>query len=113
MSVSVSKKKAPEGASYVLDITFKDEDGDLVVPNAGLNWTLTDTKGTVVNGRSGVTVSPDSEISVVLDGADLATDGYFSLARKFLISGDYASTLGTLKLRKEVTFYIDDFSGVS
>ena len=106
---------APEQGTYIVQVTCLDENNAPVVPNAGLNWTLTDAKGTVVNSRSGVVLTPASTFNIVLSGEDLAMGGsYFKRARKLLVQGTYDSTLGSnLPFSAEMTFNIANFVGIA
>jgi hypothetical protein len=105
--------KANEQSTYAVDATFKDEQGNLVVPNAGLAWTLSDENGNVANSRSAVAITPASTVTIVLHGADLAIGGSSGLVgarRRLLIAGTYSSTLGSgLEIKDEITFDINDF----
>lgn len=104
--------RAPERGSFGVEFTFLDQDGSALTPKAGLNWTLTDVEGTVVNGRENVAITAASTVTVVLSGLDLAVgDGLFGFWRKLLIQGTYDSTLGTnLPLTDEVWFEIQNFT---
>ena len=101
--------EAVERSTYVVDLTFTDENGDAVTPTA-VTWTLTDELGNVVNGRDGVTVSPVAEVAVVLSGLDLAVGGDLAgLGRRLLVEATYDSDLGSnLSLKDEVRFKIGD-----
>lgn len=99
--------KPVERSTFVITAVFRDEDGALTVPNAPLTWTLTDDKGTVVNSREDVVVTPASTINIVLSGLDLAVGtGLNGVVRKVLLEGTYTSSLGTLPIKDEVTFKI-------
>jgi len=111
--------KANERSTYVLTITFKDEDNDVVIPNASsIKWTLTDSEGNIVNGRDQVSIVSASTIRIILTGLDLAIGGdLLDTERKLLIEATYDSSLGmNLPLTEEITFSINNFvklSGVS
>ena len=110
--------KAPEGGLYIVDLAFKDEGGNPVVPTAA-SWTLTDALGVVVNSRSAIAITPAASVTVVLQGGDLAmSDSYYDTARRLLIQWTYSSTIaGTsytdLPCKAEFSFDIDDLVGVS
>lgn len=108
------EEPAPEEGTYVIQLSFFDEDGDAATPNVA-TWTLTDGKGAVVNGREAVSITPAQVVNVVLRGDDLALGGdYFGRARKLLVSWTYDSDLGDdLPMNEEVTFRIDDFVKVT
>ncbi len=109
---------AAEKGVLIVDLTVRDEDGDLVTPTT-LTWTLTDSLGVVVNSRSAVSLTPASTASIVLQGDDLAlSDSYYDTTRRLLIEGTYSSTIdGTsytdLPLKQEFSFDIADLVGVS
>jgi hypothetical protein len=86
---------ATEESTYVVTISFTDEDGDPVVPTA-IAWTLTDNEGTVVNGRSAVSVAvPAASVEIVLQGADLVVaDPAESVERRMIVRATYNSSLG-------------------
>lgn len=104
---------ATEQSTYVVDIEFRDEDGELVTPTAA-TWTLTDPAGNVINQRDGVEISPlQSQVTIVLSGDDLALEGYQALARHFLVEATYNSTLGSdLPLKAVAIFEIEALVGV-
>jgi hypothetical protein len=106
---------APEEGTYVITRTFRDEAGTAVTPNAGLNWTLTDTAGNVVNSRSAVAITPASSVNIVLSGDDLALSSTYAGRRRVLIiEGTYNSTFGNnLPLKLECRFDIQDFVKVT
>lgn len=105
---------AIERATYAIQVSFTDETGAAVVPNAGLTWTLLKSDGSIVNGRANVAVASASTITIVLHGDDLAlTAGERSKSRTVLIQGTYNSTLGTnLEIKDTVKFPIVDLLGV-
>ena len=77
MAVTIAYTEVfPERATRGIEITFKDSDGNAVVPNSA-NWSLTTApsyrgQGMVVNGRDGVNISGlSSTIVIILSGADL------------------------------------------
>jgi hypothetical protein len=104
---------ATEESTYVIEVSFKDEDSAAVVPNS-VSWSLTDDNGTVVNGRDSVAVaSPASTITIVLSGDDLVIET-FGVNRTLLIEAEYDSTLGSgLPLKDEAKFPIYDLVKVS
>ncbi len=92
-------------------ISFFDETGAATTPTAA-TWSLTDGAGTVINSRSGVTISPlATTATLVLSGLDLAVGaGLVGFTRKLLIEAVYNSIYGNgLPLKAEVTFTIADF----
>lgn len=104
----IETPEAVEGSTYPVTVSFTDENGDAVVPNAGLAWKLTDQSGTVINSRSAVAVSPAASVTIVLSGADLAVPAGAGVVRRLLaVSGTYNSDLGSnLAIQEEVEFQV-------
>jgi len=104
MAITTLSKEAKEGGTYVIELKFKDEDGNLVNPNT-LKWWLSDIKGNPINKREGIVVDdPTSTTNIVLMGNDL-TPGY----KIFTIKGTYNSSYGNdLLLRDAIKFYVRD-----
>lgn len=103
-----------EEGTYIVTIDFVDEAGDPQVPNAGLNWTLVDDAGNVINSRTGVSISPASSVAVVLSGDDLALAGSEAEERHLVVQGTYNSaTYGSdLPLKVEVIFWVVEVATV-
>lgn len=100
---------AEEQGTYVVNCSFKDEDGEDVIPTS-IKWTLTTVGGEVVNERSDVSVaSPAASVDLVLSGADLQLLSHkesFS-SRILTIKALYNSSLGNgLPLNKAVRFKV-------
>lgn len=77
MSVTVDYTEIfPERGTRGIEITFKDSDGNAVVPNSA-SWSLTTApsyrdEGVIVNSRDGVSIGDlSSTITIILSGADL------------------------------------------
>ena len=104
MGIKTLSKEAKEGGTYVIELRFKDEDGNLVNPNT-LEWWLSDTNGNPINNKEAISVSsPTSTTNVVLMGNDL-TPGW----KIFTIKGTYDSNYGNnLLLRDAIKFYVRD-----
>jgi hypothetical protein len=95
---------------------FTDTDGSAVTPNT-ITWDLTDTSGTPINSRDNVSVSPDTSVTIVLEGDDLKLqDGESNefTHRVLTVAYNYDSnTLGaSVSTLKELTFYIQNMVGV-
>ena len=107
MSSQRSTPEAVERSTYVIELTYKDEDGVAVAPST-LTWSLTRPDGSVINNRDAVTLTPASTVAIVLTGADLALgSGIDNGDRHLLIEGTYNSTYGSgLALRDEYVFSI-------
>lgn len=107
-------KLVPEKSTVVVQVSFTDENGDLAIPNSGLNWTLTDKTGEVINLRSAVSIAPASTINIVLSGDDLALSSVDSRKRVLTVQGTYTSTLGSnLPLIDQVEFEIYNLDAIS
>jgi hypothetical protein len=106
---------ATEEGVYAITRTFVDQVGTAFTPNAGLNWTLTDTAGNVVNSRSAVSITPGTSVTVVLSGDDLALlTTYAGRRRVLIIEGTYSGSLGTnLPFKFEAKFDIQDLVKVT
>ena len=104
---------AIEESTFVLTLSFTDEDDAAVTPKTG-TWTLTDEAGNVINSRLDVEISAlASSVDIVLSGDDLAI-GTYGGQRVLLFEGTYDSDAGTdLPLKDQVRFTIDNLVGVS
>ena len=98
---------AKEGSTYIVTVTYKDEDGSAVTPNSVI-WTLTNGRGQVVNSRSAVSIaSPGTSNTIVLQGDDLNIDD--GEEREISISALYDSSNGSgLPLKDSATFVIEE-----
>lgn len=106
--------EAVEQSTYVIPVTFRDEDATAIAPDA-VTWTLTDRHGVVINSRSDVAISPlAATVNIVLTGADLAMLGELdNRTRLLLVEATYNSSLGTgLNLRDEIEFSVRPLVGV-
>lgn len=105
-----------EKSTCVVQVVFKDEDGDLVVPDS-IAWSLLDRTGTVINSRTGVAVAvPASTIEIVLSNLDLAfqTGESGSAVRSLLVQAVYDSDNGNnLPMKDTYRFLIEDLVGVT
>lgn len=109
---TILKLNAEEQSTYIVHAAFRDETGALVIPNAGLTWSLYDDKGNVINSRSAVAITSATHIDITLHGDDLAI-GANGVKRKLTVIGTYDSTLGSnLELKSEATFEITPLVGV-
>lgn len=106
--------EAVEQSTYIVPVTFRDEEGQEIAPTAA-TWTLTNEYGVVVNERVAVPLSPlAATVNVVLTGADLRMMGELdNRKRLLLIEATYSSSLGTgLHLREEIEFSMRPLVGV-
>lgn len=102
MAINTLSKEAIEGGTYIIELKFKDEDGNFTNPDS-LQWWLSDVNGNPINNREGVSVvEPTSITNVVLQGPDL-TPGY----KIFTIKGTYSSNYGNnLPLADATKFWV-------
>ncbi len=107
-------ERAPEGGTFGIrcDFVEKTPEGDVpFTPKTDPAWSLNDSKGQPVNGKTGVTITAAQSITIVLKGADLALTGS-SAKRYVLVEGTYDGILGNdLTVIKEVSFQIDNLRG--
>ena len=106
----VLTKKAVEGSTFVVTLSFTDENGQSVVPNT-LSFSLTDLRGNFINDRKNISITPAASVDILLSGADLmVTDGK---KRILYISGTYNSDAGNnLPLKDEVNFEIENLVNI-
>ena len=65
-------KEALEESTYFVDITFRDEDDEVVIPDKDtVFWSLTDNSHEVINSRYYESEASASEVTVRLEGNDL------------------------------------------
>lgn len=101
--ITTLDKTAKEGGTYTVQILFRDEDKNSVVPNE-ITYTLSDKLGNVINSIENISITPASTLNITLTGASL-TPGWKILT----IKGTYDSSYGVnLPLRDSVKFYVDD-----
>ena len=62
---------AVERSTYAIAVSFYDEAGKAVEPNAGLTWTLSTSSGVIVNSREKVAIESAETVTIVLHGEDL------------------------------------------
>ena len=107
--------KAEEESTYIVQVAFKDEDGNAVVPDT-VYWKLTDSDGNVINSRSAVSVTPGLTVDITLSGDDLAVvSGKGSNKMRVLtVWGTYDSDLGlNLPYKDSCKFFLKDLVAVS
>jgi hypothetical protein len=105
---------AIEKGTYFITVSFIDEDGNAVTPNAGVTWTLTDSNGVVINNRKNVGITEAASVDIVLSGDDLQAVDSADPWRKLLIEGTYDSDAGDdLPFKDEVKFPFIDLAAVS
>ena len=105
---------ADEESTFVVTVPFVDEDGSPITPDTGLNWTLSDREGNVINGRNAVTITPATTVHIAIFGDDLALPDINDRIRVVTVQGTYDSALGNnLPIKIEITFGIASLSKVS
>lgn len=105
---------ADEKSTFVVSVPFVDENNAAITPDTGLNWTLSDRDGDVINARSGIAITPATTIHIALSGDDLALPDINDRIRVLTVQGTYDSALGNnLPIKIEVTFEIASLSKVS
>ena len=100
--------KAVEKSTYVVSVSFTDENGDSVVPDS-VKWTLLNIYGNEINDRLEVEItSLSNEIDIVLSGDDLVVeDGVEEATRILIIEATYTSTLGSgLPMNAQMEFSV-------
>ena len=87
---------ATENSSYVVTVSFEDENGDAVIPNV-ITWTLKDEDtGSIVNARTTVSVAtPAASVDILLKGDDLEPLTATSKKLILTVNATYNSSLGT------------------
>jgi hypothetical protein len=113
---TILSTNAIEESTYIITATYTDQDGAAVTPNAGLNWTLTDDSGNIINERENVAIAvPSTSNSIVLSGDDLAVPTTVNRVRIFTVEGTYNSaTYGNnLPIKAQCQFTIDDLTAVT
>ena len=85
---------ATEGSTYIVTVSFTDEDGSAVAPYS-VKWTLADSRGEVVNGRENVEIAtPASSLDIVLKGDDVQITPPIGKYLLLTIDAEYDSALG-------------------
>lgn len=115
-SLSLSRK-AYKGSSFFVKVIVKDEYKRIVTPTS-LKWTLKDSDGNIVNGRSNVIVTPSelAETNVIsLYGNDLyIADTLKETRMKIIVEGTYISEhMSNAKYRSAAFFTLvnPDYNG--
>jgi len=103
----VMDDEAIEESTFVIAVSFLDENGNAVAPNNGLKWHLTDLFGNIVNSREDVAITPATTVTILLMGDDLALPNRSDPLRVVTVEGTYNSSLGNdLPLKDEARFRI-------
>jgi len=101
---------AAQGGALVFTITFMDQNGVKVTPTT-ITWSLSDEKGSIINGRQNISVTPATNPVVIkLNGPDtqFVAGGSDTGKRVLSIYAQYTdATLGTMNLPQEFPFDIE------
>lgn len=96
------------GASWILRVSFFDENDTPVIPNS-IKWSLVDSEGNIINGRDEVAVSPAAAVVYIhllpLDNAETLDS-----KRVVRIKAKYFSVLipgEEITLIEEAVYYVD------
>lgn len=105
--------EAVERSTYVVTLSFTDEDANAAAPDE-LKWTLTTLSGVVVNGRADVIVTPAATVTIVLKGDDLQILDWQDDGKRLLtVEGTYTSDAGTgLPINEEYEFTVRPLTAV-
>ena len=117
MPIEIKDEKANEQSTFALVASFKDEEGDAVIPNT-ITWTLSDEDGNTINEREDVEIAvPDSSVTIVLSADDLQiSNGFAGLAEKRIltIEATYDSDLGMdLPLTESAHFVVNNLKAIA
>jgi len=107
---------ATQQGSFGAVVKLQDPVTKAAVSPVTLQWTLTDTTGTVINSRENVSVSitaGQEESIIYLEGDDLqllsGESGKRAVRRRLIIEATYHSQLGVNKPAKTVLyFYVEN-----
>jgi hypothetical protein len=104
-------ENAVEGSTYIVAFQLKDETETNIIPNTA-EWSLRDSNGTIVNGRSAVSIiTPATTNNIILSGTDLSCIS--DINRVITVKGAYTSTYGIdLPFAEEYYFKIKNLVGV-
>ncbi len=114
-AVTILTEEAGEQSRYRVVTTVEDLDGNDVVPTS-LRWSLTNSIGTLINGRDKVSIaSPAISNPIILSGNDLIiTESSTVIQRILLIEATYTeSTIANMPYKHEYIFTVRNFVGVS
>lgn len=115
---TIISTKAQEESTYIITCAFTDEDDNAVTPDS-IEWTLTDSSGTVINEREQVEILvPAASVDIVLSGDDLqilATEAARTeVNRRFIVEAVYDSDASNdLPLKAEMAFVVENLTYVT
>lgn len=104
---SILSEVARVGSTFNIPFSFTDEAETDLVPNV-LTWKLTDSDGTVLNSRTGVSLTPAATVNVTLSDNDLVLTSVTDDGIRFVtLTGTYDSAVGlNLPLTHVVEFVL-------
>ena len=108
-------KPFKEKSSGTITANFTDKNGVKFTPLT-LAWSLTDTKGTTINSRSSVSLSPtSSSVEIELDGDDLQIQSCEPkvVKRILTLQGTYSDAGTTKNIKDSVWFSIENLVAVT
>lgn len=94
MAATVLSTQATAYSTFVVTVTFRDENASLVTPNT-VTWKLTDADGVVINSRTAVSETPATAVDIVLQGDDLDPGGCDVAMLLLSVTAPYDSGLGS------------------
>ncbi len=105
-------KIAQERSTFVVSLSFEDENGISIIPDS-LTWSLFDKEGGVINSRLNVVINTPTEITdIFLNGDDLQLSNSESELRvkRFLVAeAIYTATNGNpYPIKDEIIFFIEN-----
>lgn len=112
--IIIRKPKANERSTYIINLTFTDEEGESAIPTS-VKWTLCTVDETIINNREQVEVLvPASDIDIVLSGDDLAIlegeEDQETVDRYLVVEATYNSDHGVgLPLNEVAKFELTNF----
>jgi len=114
MTIAQLENSAIEKSSFVIRCTVRDANQALVTPTS-MVWTLSDTKGRIINEKEDVpVVDPSSVEDILLYGEDLALEQRNNRMRIFTMLATWSGSYGeSIPVRKAVRFEIKDLLKVS
>ena len=109
-TITATSSNPERQGSFFVTAAFADPDGSAVTPDSGLKWKLTDDSGlNVINSRNDVSISPDTSVTVELDGDDLELFGEGDDGiRRLTVYGTYQYNGSTRNIRDYLEFTIND-----
>lgn len=114
MPTTITSVKAVERSTFVVTVSFLDEENDPVTPKSAV-WSLVDVRNSIINGRENVVISPlDSTVDIVLFENDLVvTGGHDEDKRYLVVEAVYDSDIrNDLPLKDHLEFYVQNIKKV-